>query len=58
MFYGDLSKAKEKSMLLSLMSRYHDSYIPETEANVLPKPLNDLHDPVEIKKMFYMSVKA
>ena len=45
-------------MSLSLMSRYHDSYIPETEANVLPKSLNDLHDPVEMKKMFYMSVKA
>ena len=36
-------------MLLSLMPKYSDSYIPETEAGVLPKPLTDLHDPMAMK---------
>ena len=48
-FYSDLSKAKGKPVLLSLMPKYSDSYIPETEAGVLPKPLTDLHDPMAMK---------
>ena len=51
-FYDDLSKTKGKPVLLSLMSKYNDSYVPETEAGVLPKLLTSLHDP-EAMKMSY-----
>ena len=51
-FYDNLSKTKGKPVLLSLMSKYNDSYVPETEAGVLPKPLTSLHDS-EAMKMSY-----
>ena len=51
-FYNTLSKTKGKPVLLSLISKYNDSYVPETEAGILPKPLTSLHDP-EAMKMSY-----
>ena len=51
-FYDELSKTKGKPVLLSLISQYNDSYVPETEAGILPKSLTDLHDP-EAMKMDY-----
>ena len=57
-FYSDLSKAKGKPVLLSLMPKHSDSYIRETEAGVLPKPLTDLHDPMAMKMNCWTNVKA
>ena len=51
-FYNTLSKTKGKPVLLSLISKYNDFYVPETEAGVLPKPLTTLHD-TEAMKMSY-----
>ena len=31
------------------MSKYNVSYVPETEAGILPNPLTDLHDPQAMK---------
>ena len=32
-----------------MMAEYNDSFVPETESGVLPKPLTELHDPTAMK---------
>ena len=34
------------------MSKYNDSYVPDTVAGILPKPLTSLHDPKTMKMSY------
>jgi len=39
--------------VLSLMADYNDSFVPQTESGVLPKPLTELHDPTAMKLAYH-----
>ena len=48
-FHNEMSQGPGKPVVLSLMAEYNDSYVPEAESGVLPKPLTELHDPMAME---------
>ena len=51
-FHNEMSQGLGKPVVLSLMAEYNDSYVPETESGVLPKPLTELHDPTAMEMAY------
>ena len=52
-FHDEISQGPGKAVVLSLMADYNDSFVPETESGVLPKPLTELHDPTAMKLAYH-----
>jgi len=48
-FHAEISQGLGKPVVQSLMAEYNDSYIPETESGILPKPLTELHNPAAME---------
>ena len=46
MFHNEISQGPGKAVVLSLMAEYNDSYVPETESEMV---LTELHDPTAIE---------